>query len=763
MAPLAATNPGPGSASTLHGHVDFGAPVATAGYRRPFTTQATMSDVANAATVTLIDQATGKSLATTLTDANGNFNLNLSGFSPATSSYYLEAFKGLNNNAAASSSVRVRTVIQFVNGGWESMTNTIPNAGITLDVGTTALSVITSLRQATTNPVNLAYLNGISNEIGTINPALVPAAFQNPGVGAPSSTLNISQTEYTTVYGLVEQALQSNLDPLYNIVYNASNQTYALVGLGALPTATALGVTSGGVGATVTITGTGFAPNSANDQVFFYGGLTSQGTVRAPVQATVTAASATSLTCTVPSGALSGQVTIAVDSLYLVVPGSFSVLPTPSTFAPASSQTGNSITIGGTGFDWTAANDTVYFTAVGGAQTVAGTVTAASYSSLTVTVPAGAITGPVKVTTPGGSGTSASNFVVIPWINGPQNTAAGAPGTSLTINGTGFEATQGTSTVTFNGTAVTVTSWSDTAITVTVPAAVGVYSVVVTVAGNASNTDTFDVWNWTDGGKSLFDPAGNMYFGPWSMTVYKVAAGTTTVSTLASTLYYPVSYAMGPDGYLYCGCYGKVQRINVSTGAVSDTYVDPANYGYEYLAFTPTGDLMVSNVYTYYVHRVNIKTWTDKNAYYISQQPRALVCDSTGNTYVQTYYNTPDQEISAGGVVSSIGATQANYGSGIAIDPSNTIYELRSGPQIIKWNLATPTATSSVSSNANLYVTDWSDLSYHDTNSLLYTDQYWSTKSGTTTTYYYNLSTVTTAGVISSWLDVSSYGDYEYF
>src|SRR5262245_13456082 len=47
--------------------------------------------------------------------------------------------------------------------------------------------------------------------------------------------------------------------------------------------------------------------------------------------------------------------------------------------------------------------------------------------------------------------------------------ASGAAGTPITITGTNFGATQGTSTVTFNGTPGTPTSWSATSIVVPVP------------------------------------------------------------------------------------------------------------------------------------------------------------------------------------------------------------------------------------------------------------------------------------------------------
>jgi hypothetical protein len=68
---------------------------------------------------------------------------------------------------------------------------------------------------------------------------------------------------------------------------------------------------------------------------------------------------------------------------------------------------------------------------------------------------------------------------------------SGAVGTSVTITGTNFGASQGTSTVTFNGTASTPTSWSATSIAVPVPSGVTTGNVVVTVGGHASNGVSF--------------------------------------------------------------------------------------------------------------------------------------------------------------------------------------------------------------------------------------------------------------------------------
>src|ERR1019366_3189161 len=61
--------------------------------------------------------------------------------------------------------------------------------------------------------------------------------------------------------------------------------------------------------------------------------------------------------------------------------------------------------------------------------------------------------------------------------------AAGVVGGSVTIAGANFGAGHGTSTVTFNGTAATPTSWSASGIVAPVPAGATTGNVVVTVGG----------------------------------------------------------------------------------------------------------------------------------------------------------------------------------------------------------------------------------------------------------------------------------------
>jgi RHS repeat-associated protein len=70
---------------------------------------------------------------------------------------------------------------------------------------------------------------------------------------------------------------------------------------------------------------------------------------------------------------------------------------------------------------------------------------------------------------------------------------SGTVGTSVTITGTNFGATQGTNIVTFNGTAAAPTAWSATSITVPVPTGATTGNVMISNAGIASNGMSFTV------------------------------------------------------------------------------------------------------------------------------------------------------------------------------------------------------------------------------------------------------------------------------
>src|SRR5258708_6235210 len=139
--------------------------------------------------------------------------------------------------------------------------------------------------------------------------------------------------------------------------------------------------------------------------------------------------------------------------------------PSIASLNPVSGVVGTAVTISGANFGATQGTSTVTFNGI------TATPTSWSATSVVVLVPAGATTGSVVVTV-GGAASNGAGFTVTtpaPSITS-LNPASGLIGTSVTIAGANFGATQGTSTVKFNGIAATVTSWSATSIIAPVPA-----------------------------------------------------------------------------------------------------------------------------------------------------------------------------------------------------------------------------------------------------------------------------------------------------
>src|SRR5207247_6390504 len=117
-------------------------------------------------------------------------------------------------------------------------------------------------------------------------------------------------------------------------------------------------------------------------------------------------------------------------------------------------------------------------------------------NSLIATVPAGATSGPITVTTSGGSATSQSIFTVTGGGSSAPTIASFAPtsgpvGTSVTITGTGFT---GTREVKFNGIGASFNIASDTSLTAIVPAGATTGPIsVATPGGSAISQSIFTV------------------------------------------------------------------------------------------------------------------------------------------------------------------------------------------------------------------------------------------------------------------------------
>jgi len=218
------------------------------------------------------------------------------------------------------------------------------------------------------------------------------------------------------------------------------------------PRITSFSPALGNIGASIQINGANFISGAGQSVVRFGGVAATTVNVTAPAV----------LFATVPNGAVTGPLTVStfagtnVTSSNFVVSGAAVI----TGFTPAIGPTGSVVVISGGDFTGATA---VRFNGV----TAAFTVTAAS--QIHATVPPTATAGPVSVTTPSGTATTSSNFVVsglAPLVTGFAP-FGGKPGDPVVITGLNFTTV---TNVTFNGVVAAGTVTSDTQISATVPA-----------------------------------------------------------------------------------------------------------------------------------------------------------------------------------------------------------------------------------------------------------------------------------------------------
>jgi hypothetical protein len=223
--------------------------------------------------------------------------------------------------------------------------------------------------------------------------------------------------------------------------------------------------TSGPVGTSVAINGTNFTGATA---VAFNGR-----------SASFSVTSSTAIQATVPAGATTGPLSVTTPGGTATSTGAFTVIPPPSitSFAPTSGPVGTIVAINGANFTGATA---VAFNGV------SATFSVVSDTAIQTTVPDGATTGPVSVTTSAGTATSTSAFTVIP----PPAIASFAPasgpeGTSVAIIGTNFTDAKA---VRFNGVSASFSVSSATSIQATVPAGATTGPLSVTTPGGTART-----------------------------------------------------------------------------------------------------------------------------------------------------------------------------------------------------------------------------------------------------------------------------------
>ncbi|HEX8329620.1 MAG TPA: CARDB domain-containing protein [Hymenobacter sp.] len=231
---------------------------------------------------------------------------------------------------------------------------------------------------------------------------------------------------------------------------------------------------AGPAGTAVTLTGTNFGGAT----LVRFNGTTAPGFV--------INGAGTEITVPVPTGATTGPITVTTPAGTATSPGSFTVPapPTISSFTPATGASGTTVTITGTNLTGTSS---VRFNGTG------ASFSAVTGTSVTAVVPAGATTGPLSLTTPDGTATSASSFVLdTPPTLVSLDPASGPAGTLVTLTGTNLLVTN---VLSFNGVAATrFTVVSSTQLTAVVPATASTGTVEATTPrGTARSAGSFVV------------------------------------------------------------------------------------------------------------------------------------------------------------------------------------------------------------------------------------------------------------------------------
>ena len=465
-------------------------------------TQGTSTVKFNGTTATAITSWSATSIVATVPTGatTGNVVVTVSGGASNGVSFTVVGAPSITSLSLTSGAVGASVTITGTNFGSTQGTSTVKFNGTTATVSTwSATSVKVTVPTGATTGNVVVHASGVDSNgvsftvvsapsITSLSPtsgavgASVTITGTNFGSTQGSSTVKFNTTTATTITSWSATSIVATVPTgatTGSVVVNASgvNSNGVSFTVVSAPSITSLSVTSGAVGTAVTITGTNFGSTQGTSTVKFNG-----------TTATVSTWSATSVKVTVPTGATTGNVVVhasGVDSNGVA----FTVFPSISSLSPTSGAVGASVTVTGVNFGSTQGTSTVKFNG-----TTATTISNWSATSIVATVPTGATTGNVVVTV-GGNASNGISFTVVaaPSVTSLSPTT-GAVGASVTIAGSNFGSTQGTSTVKFNGTTATsITSWSATSIVATVPTGATTGNVVVNASGVNSNGISFTV------------------------------------------------------------------------------------------------------------------------------------------------------------------------------------------------------------------------------------------------------------------------------
>ena len=406
-----------------------------------------------------------------------------------------------------------------------------PNTAVSW-TGGAAQTVTWDMAGTNAAPVSCAVVNiRLSLDGGLTYPVLLAANEANDGsavVVAPSPAAAETQARI-----MVEAA--------DNYFFDISNTNFTITPPAVGPTITSFSPTGGPVGTVVTVLGSNFTGATA---VSFNGTAAASFVVN----------SATQLTATVAAGTTTGAITVTGPAGTATSATSFVVGQPPviTSFTPATGAVGTSVVI--TGTNLTGATQVTFN------GTNAPTFTVNSATQVTVSVPAGATTGPIALTTPISTGVSATPFIVIPApIVASFSPTGGVAGTVVVLTGDNFT---GATQVTFNGTVAPVfTVNSATQLTVTVPVGATTGPIAVTAIGGVGSSAT----------SFLVPPANDLCANALALTCGTTVTGTTVGATAAGDPTGNCSTSVDAGGVFY-RIAGTGASITLSTCSSSTNF-----------------------------------------------------------------------------------------------------------------------------------------------------------------------------------------------
>jgi len=365
--------------------------------------------------------------------------------------------------------------------------------------------------------------------VALANPVLSPSG----GTSSPGQTVTLTEptSSAAAIHYTVDGTTPTAASPLYTgpILLNAGSTT--LKAMATQPEYTDSAVSSGGYFIRIPVSTT---PASQT----ILGCANGNYTISIPAVSALSGSSIALSISGLPTGATAGFSPPSIGS-----PGSSTLTVTPSSSTPpvnysliitatTGSYTGTStvtlvvqdftasvtspsqaVTAGGSasyGVSTTANNSFAGSVALSMSGLPAGasatfspvSITGSGASTLIITTSTSTPVGTYSLTLAASSGCRVRTLPLTLVVNAPPpsgpnitslSPVAGPVGTAVTITGSNFGATQGSSTVTFNGTAATATAWNAGSISTSVPLGAKTGNVVVTAGGTASNGVSFTV------------------------------------------------------------------------------------------------------------------------------------------------------------------------------------------------------------------------------------------------------------------------------